>query len=128
MNNIGMPQMYFSQSSLFKDFSLERKSDDTNARGREVNAWVADSPPLVVQGMMSKLTPKELEIFKQTNHPVDIKVVCQGQPICVTGDRFIYIEKQLVLYIHKIQPLSQLGLWTAYYCEEHGSVTEETSD
>ena len=128
MNKFSMPQMYFRQGQLLKDFSVERKVDDLNSRGREVNAWVADIPPLVVQGMMLQLTPKELEIFKQLNHPIDVKVMVQGQPICVTGDRFIYVDKQQVYYIHKIVPVSELGLWTVYYCENHGSVTEEMSD
>jgi hypothetical protein len=117
---MNMTNMFLKPTELWREFVIERKSDDTNSRGREVNAWAKDDPVQIVTGILASMSPEEVEKFKQMQHPVSHQIAQQGSPKAKPGDRLVSSDDR-TFYIEKVNNPAELGIWTVYYCEERGT-------
>lgn len=108
--------------NLWRDFSLERKSETTNARGRAINGYVCE-PPVFLHAILCGATPEQMERFHQLGHPVSHVISHTGKPRAKAGDRLIL--GSTAYYIRGVDEPGDQGIWTLYYCEERSDAHDE---
>ena len=68
MIRTGSP-MYLRPGNLFKDFTIEKKSEGTTARGR-VTAGYDPEPNAQLRAVLADADPEERERWHQQQHPI----------------------------------------------------------
>lgn len=107
--------MYNRPENLWKDFTVETKTEATNSRGRAIDAYDADHPTLM-KAILCGATPEQKLQYQQLEHPISHVISHRGKPKAKEGDRLIMADK--TFYVQGVDDPGDQGLWTLYYCEE----------
>lgn len=114
MNRTGSP-MYLRTGNLFKDFTIEKKSEGTTARGR-VTSEYDTTPGTQLSAVLADATTDEREQWEQQQHPITHTITQRGAPLAGEGDRLVFSSR--LFYIQGVHEPGGLGLWTIYYAQE----------
>lgn len=114
MNRAGN-MMYLRTGNLFKDFAVEKRDEDTNARGR-AKAEYDTSSTITIRAVLADATPEEIERWQQRQHPITHTITQRGAPIAKEGDRLVFGSRYF--YIQGVHEPGSLGIWTIYYAQE----------
>jgi head-tail adaptor len=107
--------MYLQTGNLFKDFTIEKKSEGTTARGR-VKASYDRSEGTQLRAVLADADPQEKERWQQQQHPITHIITQRGAPLAEEGDRLIFGQR--IFYIQGVDDPGSLGIWTIYYVQE----------
>lgn len=107
--------MYHRPENLWKDFTIEAKTETTNSRGRAVDGYDIEHPTYT-SAILCGATPKEIERFQQKEHPITHVISHKGKPKAKEGDRLILQNR--TFYVQGVDDPGDQGIWTLYYCEE----------
>ncbi|MCD8195892.1 MAG: hypothetical protein LUE24_03015 [Lachnospiraceae bacterium] len=106
---------YNRPENLWKDFTVERKTEAVNSRGRAVDAYDTENPRYIHAILCGASTTEKLA-YSQAEHPITHTISHKGKPVAKAGDRLILRNR--AFYIQSLDDPGDLGLWTLYYCEE----------
>ena len=107
--------MYHRPENLWKDFIVESKTEGTNSRGRTQDKYVTDNVKFL-KAILCGADTKQIERFKQLDHPIDHVISHKGCPVAKEGDRLILRNR--AFYVQGVDDPGDQGIWTLYYAEE----------
>jgi len=86
--------MYLRPGNLFKDFTIEKRNEDTTARGR-VSAGYKPVPDTILRAVLADADPDERERWQQQQHPITHTITQRGTPLAGEGDRLVLGDRYL---------------------------------
>ncbi len=101
--------------NLWKDFTIEAKTETTSTRGRAKESY-GEKPPIFIHAILCGATPEQKLQYQQMEHPISHVISHEGKPKAKEGDRLIL--KDRAFYVQGVDDPGDLGIWTLYYCEE----------
>lgn len=101
--------------NLWKDFTVETKTETTTSRGRAKENYTG-TPTIFIRAILCGATSEQKLQYQQMNHPISHTISHEGKPIAKEGDRLVL--KNRAFYVQGVDDPGDLGIWTLYYCEE----------
>lgn len=120
MIRTGSP-MYLRPGNIFKDFTIEKRSEGATARGR-VSAGYEPVPDTILRAVLADANPEERERWQQQQHPITHTITQRGTPLAGEGDRLVLGDRYF--YIQGVNEPGSLGIWTIYYAQERSDTHE----
>lgn len=106
---------YNRPENLWKDFTIEVKTETTTARGRTKEAYT-EQPDGFIHAILCGATTEQKLQYQQMEHPISHVISHEGKPRAKAGDRLILENR--TFYVQGVDDPGDLGIWTLYYCEE----------
>ena len=106
--------MYSRPENLWKDFTVEDKTEKTTSRGRVRENYAGE--PVYIHAILCGATPEQKLQYQQMEHPITHVISHEGTPVAKEGDRLIFGNR--AFYVQGVDNPGDQGLWAIYYCEE----------
>lgn len=106
---------YHRPEGLWKDFTVEAKTDAPNSRGRVKESYGTDSPTFI-HAVLCGATTEQKAQYIQMQHPITHVISHTGKPVAKEGDRLIHGDR--AFYVQGVDEPGEIGIWSLYYCEE----------
>ena len=104
-----------------KTFSILRKTANESSIGR-ITTPINSAPIGILQGALSSASQREIDQWKQQNHPITHKVVSSGQTVAQAEDVLslddVAAHTSRRFYIQGKRDPGELGIRQVLYCEE----------
>lgn len=82
----------------YEEYTVYRKITVVNARGAQNHAFEPDDPPVVLKLAKTMMRPREIEQFRQMQHPATHKFALKGSiPLDANGGKVIKVGDRLVI-------------------------------
>lgn len=106
---------YNRPENLWKDFTVESKTETLTNRGRATDKYDSENTKHI-SAILCGATPDQILKFKQAEHPISHVISHPGSPCAKAGDRLVYNNR--MFYVQNLDNPGEQNLWTLYYCEE----------
>jgi len=110
---------YNRPENLWKDFTIDNKTETTTSRGRTRENYNGSEPEFI-HAILCGATPEQKLQYNQMQHPITHVISHRGKPKAKEGDRLML--KNRAFYVQGVDDPGDQGLWTLYYCEERSGI------
>lgn len=111
---ISARRMYLRPGHLYKKFEVKNFSAKIGAGGRPQHTY--KDMDVVLSGVLAEADNRQMERFKQLQHPVTHTIVQKGSPLAKEMDKLVLGER--VFFVQGVDEPGALGICTIYYVEE----------
>lgn len=110
--------MYLRPGNMYKNFVVEKAAVKPGKSGRPQHVY--EDVGEVIHGVLAEANDKQIERWKQLQHPISHTIVQAGGPKAKEGDKLCLEER--VFFVQGIDKAGSLGISTIYYVEERNDV------
>ncbi len=107
--------MYLRPGNLFKEFIIERNSQEVSSTGRVGNSYPSSGADML-KGCLAEASDEDRENHSRKSHVVTHTIVQAGSPKVKRTDRLVFGNR--MFYVVDIDGIGSLGISTIYYVEE----------
>ena len=115
-----------ADAEVWQDYTIYHRTTAVDSKGHSGTSYAADATPVILKMARTNMKPKEIEQYRQMQHPATHKFVLKGViptvggiKVARIGDRFVRDGIEYEIVVRPQDPLS-LALFTIFITEEVG--------
>lgn len=102
--------------NLLKDFVVQPKAASVKKANGRLREQHRTDPPVRFRAVLANATPREIEQWRQMQHPITHTIVQRGAPSAQAEDRLVLDDR--VFAVWGVNNIGALGMYTIYFVEE----------